>query len=716
MFSKSRADTLPPHRPYDCAIELLPGTCPPRGRLFSLSAPERSAMDDYICKALENGFIRPSTSPAGAGGFFVGKKDGGLCPCIDYRGLNNITVKNRYPLPLMATAFELLQGATIFTKLDLRNAYHLVRIREGDEWKTAFNTPTGHYEYQVMPFGLANAPAVFQALINDVLREMLNKCVFVYLDDILIFSQSYEDHVQHVRQVLSRLLFNDLFVKLEKSEFHSTTVSFLGFILSCGSVQMDPSKVCAVLEWPHPDSLKQVQRFLGFANFYRRFIRGFSSIAEPLTALTRRSGTPFQWTEKANQAFKRLKQLFTSTPILTLPDPELPFIIEVDASDVGVGAVLSQRATRYNKLHPCAFFSRRLTAAEKNYDIGNRELLAVKLALEEWRHWLEGAKHPFVIWTDHKNLIYIQGAKRLNPRQARWALFFNRFDFVLSYRPGSKNIKPDALSRQFEFQEEEDRSEPIIPRYRVLAGIQWDLETAVRKAQIHQPDPGNGPSGRLFVPNTIRSEVLQWGHAAPSSGHPGVLRTLRRIQSKFWWPNMGTDVRRMVAACSTCTRNKEPRDLPQGKLHPLPIPRRPWSHISMDFVSGLPNSQGNTVILVVVDRFSKACHLIPASKIPTAGQTAELLMQHVFRIHGFPQDMVSDRGSQFTSRFWKAFGRLIGSTISLSSGFHPQSNGQTERVNQEIEKTLRCLVSNNPSTWSSQLVWAEFAHNTLHHS
>ncbi len=207
-------------------------------------------MDDYICKALENGFIRPSTSPAGAGVFFVGKKDGGLRPCIDYRGLNNITVKNRYPLPLMATAFELLQGATIFTKLDLRNAYHLVRIREGDEWKTAFNTPTGHYEYQVMPFGLANAPAVFQALINDVLREMLNKCVFVYLDDILIFSQSYEDHVQHVRQVLSRLLFNNLFVKLEKSEFHSTTVSFLGFILSCGSVQMDPARF--VQSWSGP--------------------------------------------------------------------------------------------------------------------------------------------------------------------------------------------------------------------------------------------------------------------------------------------------------------------------------------------------------------------------------------------------------------------------------------------------------------------------------
>ncbi len=188
----------------------------------------------------------------------MGKKNGGLRPCIDYRGLNNITVKNRYPLPLMATAFELLQGTTIFTKLDFRNAYHLVRIREGGEWKTAFNTPIGHYEYQVMPFGLANAPGVFQALINDVLREIINKCMFVYLDDILIFSQIYEDHVQHVWQVFSCVLLNNLFVKLEKSEFHSTIVSFLGFILSCASAQMDPSKVRVVLEWPHPDSLKQV--------------------------------------------------------------------------------------------------------------------------------------------------------------------------------------------------------------------------------------------------------------------------------------------------------------------------------------------------------------------------------------------------------------------------------------------------------------------------
>lgn len=424
VFSKVQAATLPPHRSYDCAIELMPGTCPPRGRLFSLSGPERLAMDKYLKEALDNGFIRPSTSPAGGGFFFVEKKDGSLRPCIDYRGLNNITIKNRYPLPLMTTAFEILQGATIFTKLDLRNAYHLVRIREGDEWKTAFNTPTGHYEYQVMPFGLVNAPAVFQAFINDVLREMLNIFVFVYLDDILIFSRNLQEHIQHVRQVLTQLLKHKLFVKLEKSEFHVPAVSFLGFHVSKGSLQMDPGKIRAVLDWPRPTSVKQVQRFLGFSNFYRRFISNFSSIAEPLSSLTRKSNRPFMWTSDADHAFNTLKQRFTSAPILTLPDPELPFVLEVDASDVGVGAVLSQKCKSDSKLHPCAFFSRRLTPTQRNYDIGNRELLAIKMALEEWRHWLEGAKHPFLIWTDHQNLTYIRDAKRLNSRQARWALFF----------------------------------------------------------------------------------------------------------------------------------------------------------------------------------------------------------------------------------------------------------------------------------------------------
>lgn len=715
VFSKQKASVLPPHRPYDCAIELMPGQCPPRGRVFSLSPPEQTAMETYIMEGLKAGIIRSSTSPAGAGFFFVGKKDGGLRPCIDYRALNKVTIRNRYPLPLMATAFELLQKATIFSKLDLRNAYHLVRIKQGDEWKTAFNTPTGHYEYLVMPFGLTNAPAVFQALINDVLREMLNKFVFVYLDDILIFSSSLQEHESHVRKVLRRLQENHLFVKPEKCEFHTTEVLFLGFIIKPGQVQMDPKKVQAVLDWPAPTSVKEVQRFIGFANFYRKFVQNFSSVVAPLTALTKVGSARISWNPEAEAAFRELKRRFTSAPILTIPNPELPFVVEVDASDVGVGAVLSQRG-KDNCLHPCAFLSHRLSSCERNYHVGDRELLAVKLALEEWRHWLEGAKHPFQVLTDHKNLEYIQQAKRLTPRQARWSLFFNRFDFVLSYRSGSKNLKPDALSRIYSNTPRERNPEAIIPQSKILAPLRWGFESAIRKAQIQDPDPGGGPTNRLYVPKAVRSQVLQWAHSSRLTCHPGISRTLDFLQRRFWWPTAKKDVISLVRACPVCNRGKTSHLPPQGLLHPLPIPHRPWSHLSMDFITGLPPSHGNTVILVIVDRFSKAARFIPLPKLPSAKETADLITSHVFRVFGIPQDIVSDRGPQFTSRFWRSFCQSLGASISLSSGFHPESNGQTERINQSLETTLRCMVGHNPSSWSSYLLWAEYAHNTLRSS
>ncbi len=715
VFSKSRATSLPPHRSYDCTIDLLPGTCPTRGRIFSLSPPERIAMDTYIKESLAAGIIRASTSPAGAGFFFVGKKDGELRPCIDYRALNKITVRNRYPLPLMASAFELLQGASIFSKLDLRNAYHLVRIQQGDEWKTAFNTPTGHYEYLVMPFGLTNALAVFQALINDVLRDMLNKLVFVYLDDIFVFSRSFEEHEGHVSAVLQRLLNNHLYVKPEKCDFHVTHAQFLGFIITPGHVEMDPKKVEAVLKWPTPTTVKEVQRFIGFANFYRRFIKNFSSVAAPLTALTKGGVTKICWSSEAEGAFRDLKRRFTSTPILSVPDPERPFVVEVDASDVGVGAILSQRGEDC-RMHPCAFMSRRLSEAERNYHVGDRELLAVKLALEEWRHWLEGTQHPFQVLTDHKNLEYLQQAKRLNPRQARWSLFFNRFQFLLSYRPGTKNVKPDALSRAYSPESQEKSLEVIIPKARIVAPLRWELEREIREAQAQEPDPGGGSPGRLYIPRSVRARVLQWGHDSPLTCHPGIARTLDFLQRWFWWHSIKEDVRSFVEACPVRCQGKSKRQLPLGLLHPLPIPHRPWSHISLDFITGLPPSQGNSVILVIVDRFSKAAQFIPLPKLPSAKETATLLMNHVFRVFGIPQDVVSDRGPQFSSRFWGAFCKLVGLSASLSSGFHPESNGQTERVNQDLETTLRCMVANNPTSWSTFIVWAEYAHNTLRSS
>ncbi len=295
-FSKTKASQLPPHRSNDCAIELQPNSHPPRGWVFPLSQPESEAMRSYIEEELAKGFIRLSTSPASAGFFFVKKKDGGLRPCIDYRSLNDLTVKFRYPLPLVPAALEQLRTAKYFTKLDLRNAYNLIRIREGDEWKTAFSTTSGHYEYLVMPFGLVNSPSVFQAFVNDVFRDMLNCWVIVYIDDILIYSDSYEDHVKQVRSVLQRLLTHQLYAKIEKCEFHQTTVSFLGYVISSGGVAMEDKKVQAVIDWPQPVTLKELQRFLGFANFYRRFIRNFSTVAAPMTSMLKRGRQRLVWT------------------------------------------------------------------------------------------------------------------------------------------------------------------------------------------------------------------------------------------------------------------------------------------------------------------------------------------------------------------------------------------------------------------------------------
>ncbi|KAI2660465.1 Transposon Tf2-6 polyprotein [Labeo rohita] len=659
-FSRQGATQLPPHRPGDCAIDLIPGAAPPRGRIFPLSQAESAAMNTYIQEELAKGFIRPSTSPASVGFFFVKKKDGGLRPCIDYRALNDLTIKYRYPLPLVPSALEQLRSAKIFTKLDLRSAYNLIRIRSGDEWKTAFSTTSGHYEYLVMPFGLANSPSYFQAFVNEVFRDMLNRWVIVYIDDILIYANSYSEHVTHVRATLQRLISHQLYAKEEKCEFHLDKISFLGYIIE--GVAMDERKVNSVLNWPRPTTLKELQRFLGFSNFYRRFIRNFSSVAAPLTTM----------------AFDELRRRFTTAPILHHPDPDRPFIVEVDASSTGVGAVLSQRQGEPAKMFPCAFYSHKLSPAERNYDVGNRELLAIKLALEEWRHWLEGAKHSFIVLTDHKNLEYLRLAKLLNHRQACWALFFSRFDFSVTYRPGSQNTKADALSRLHKPDLPICNPEPILPPSMILAPVTWDIMTEISEAQVQDPVPTECPPNLVYVPLALRPRVLAKVHNTPSSGHPGIEATLQLLGNRFWWPGQRTDTIQFISRCAVCNISKVPHRLPAGLLQPLPVPQRPWSHIAIDFVTDLPPSNGYTTILSIIDRFSKACRFIPLTKLPTAMETAELLCNCVFRLYGLPEDIVSDRGPQFSSRLWSSFFSLLGVNVSLTSGYHPQANVSTE--------------------------------------
>lgn len=439
---------------------------------------------------------------------------------MDYRELNRITLKNRYPLPLIPELLQRLRSATIFTKLDLRGAYNLIRIRKGDEWKTAFRMRFGHFEYLVMPFGLCNAPATFQHFVNNIFRDFLDLFMIVYLDDILIFSVSLELHRDHVKQVLLRLRQNGLYAKAEKCEFERQTIHFLRLVISTGGMAMDPQKVAAIMSWLPPVDKKGVQRFIGFSNFYRKFIKNFSGIIMPITQLTKKQNR-FQWTEVAQAAFDKLKRLFTSAPVLKHPDPALPYILEVDASESAVGAILSQRQGPKALMHPVAFFSKKLGPSERNYDVGDRELLAIKSALEEWRYLLEGATHPILIFTDHKNLEYLRTAKRLRPRQARWALFFSRFSFHITYRPGSKNVKPDALSRMFTEIEVPPQTDTILQAGNCLL-TQNDLMTQIRQASrrislppdmnLQEDDGLYWQGNKIFVPQNLRTTILQVCH------------------------------------------------------------------------------------------------------------------------------------------------------------------------------------------------------------
>uniref|UniRef100_A0A4W5R815 Gypsy retrotransposon integrase-like protein 1 n=1 Tax=Hucho hucho TaxID=62062 RepID=A0A4W5R815_9TELE len=425
-----------------------------------------------------------------------------------------------------------------------------------------------------MPYELMNAPSVFQSFVDKIFRDLHGQGVVVYIDDILIYSTTRAEHVSLVRRVLGRLLEHDLYVKAEKCLFFQQTVSFLGYRISTSGLEMESDCIAAVRNWPTPTTVKKVQRFLGFANYYRRFILGFGQVAAPITSLLKEGPVRLQWSAEVDRAFGHLRALFTSAPVLAHPDPSLAFIVEVDASEAGIGAVLSQRSGTPPKLRPCAFFSKKLSPAERNYDVVARELLAVVKALKAWRHWLKGAKHPFLIWTDHHNLEYIRAARRLNSRQARWAMFFTRFVFTLSYRPGSHNGKADALSWLYDSEERPMDQTPILPASCLVAPVVWELDADIEQdGTLGRARSPQCPVGRLYVPFAVRDQLIYWTHTSPSSGHPGIGRTVRCLTGKYWWPTLAKDVRVYVSSCSVCAQCKAPRHLPRGKLHPLPVPQ-----------------------------------------------------------------------------------------------------------------------------------------------
>ncbi|GJV09006.1 putative reverse transcriptase domain-containing protein [Tanacetum coccineum] len=430
---------LPSQRQVEFCIDLVPGVTPVAKSPYRLAPLEMQELFGQLQELQDKGFIRPSHSPWGEPMLFVKKNDGSLRMCIDYRELNKLMIKNRYPLPMIDDLFDQLQGSRYFSKIDLRSGYHQLRVHEDDISKTAFRTRYGHFEFTVMPFRLTNTPAVFMDLMNRVYKPYLDKFVIVFIDDILFYSKTKEDHEVHLGLVLELLRKEKLYAKFSKCEFWLQEVHFLGHVVNQNGIHVDPSKIEAVKNWKTPTTPSEIRSFLGLAGYYRRFIANFSKIAKPLTSLTQKN-QKYVWGVEQEEAFQTLKNNLCDAPILTLPDGVEDFVVYCDASNQGLGCVLMQRGK------VIAYASRQLKTHEKNYTTHDLELGAVVFALKTWRHYLYGTKS--VIYTDHKSLQHIFDQKELNMRQRRWIELFSDYECEIRYHPGKVNVMADALSRK----------------------------------------------------------------------------------------------------------------------------------------------------------------------------------------------------------------------------------------------------------------------------
>ncbi|SJL10435.1 uncharacterized protein ARMOST_13821 [Armillaria ostoyae] len=740
LFSKENFDELPERKPWDHAIELVPNAkstldC----KVYPLNRNEQEQLDKFLDENLDSGRIKESKSPFASPFFFVKKKDGTLRPVQDYRKLNEMTIKNRYPLPLISELIDKLQGAKYFIKLDVRWGYNNVRIKEGDEHKAAFRTNRGLFEPTVMFFGLTNSPATFQWMMNDIFKDLISEGkVTIYLDDILIFTKDLDEHRRIVRRVLQKLRENKLFLKAEKCEFEVLETEYLGVIISEGQVRMDPVKLAGIAEWPTPTKKKELQSFLGFTNFYRKFIKNYSKVVRALTQLT--GNAEWTWGAAQNQAFQQLKKQMAEDVILAIPNRTGRFRVEADASNGAIGAVLSQE--QEDRWRPVAFMSKALTATERNYEIYDKELLAIMLALSEWRHYLMGALEDVEIWTDHQNLQYFRKPQKLNRRQARWVTELAEYHFILKHKPGTANVKADLLSRRSDHDQGEDDNGDITvlspEHFRAMimptpSEIHERVRTATRQKELW--DKGIAASlehergitekdgilyydNRTYVPrhSALRGEIIAQSHDHITAGHPGIAKTRELVQREYWWPKIQKDIEAYVKGCETCQRTKSNTQAKSAPLHPNAIPTEPWTHVSVDMVTGLPDSNGHDALLVVVDRFSKAIILVPCNVELSAAGWARTLRDHVYAHHGMPQVVISDRGPQFVSAFMKELYRMLDITQNASTAFHPQTDGQTERVNQEVEKYLRIFINYHQNDWADWLPLAEFAHNNRAHS
>jgi hypothetical protein len=751
VFLAKNASDLPPSRSSDLEIRLKDPLIVPKNQpIYQLSLKEQKTLKDWIAENLKKGFIRESKSNYAAPIFFVPKKDGSLRPCIDYRDLNQNTVLDMHPLPLISQLMDQLVGSTIFTKLDLRGAYNLVRIKSGDEYKAAFRCKDGHFEPLVVQFGLTNAPACFQRFMHTIFKDHLDQFVIIYLDDILIYSRDLNSHMEHVSTVLELLQHNHLSVKGSKCLFHVKSLPFLGYILSDKGISMDPDKIKAINDFPEPKSLSQLRSLLGMANFYRGFIPHFSEKVKTLTDLTKKG--MFKWTTEAASAMAVLKKSLAKDVMLQYPNQTKQFHLDTDASDHTIGAVLSQRDMN-ELLRPVAFYSRKLSSAEMNYSVYDKELLSIVESLIYWRHYLVSPHTHTEIRTDHKNLLYFKHPQLLKPRHARWMEILQQFPFRISHIKGTNNSVADALTRaNIGEPDKKSRNQLVMlpadkwatnaittqdscpdwpEEIRIyLETDQWgrNLDSEHLKFLKEQEKHFELKAGklyfkdskrlRLYVPKSERSYILKRYHEY--LGHLATQSILPLISRHWFWPTLADDLKEYIKKCPVCQLNK---GLPPGvkdnlsqPIRPIPPVALPFERWGLDFIQNLPETKaGNRHIITAID-YATRWPIAKAVPNMTKEAVIQFIYENIIINYGVPIEIVTDRGKSFLAEAVESYNSRVGITHLASTPYHPETNGMVERMHATLGHAITTMANSRRDRWDEFLNQALFTLRVREHS
>lgn len=714
---------------------------PIKQRYYNVSPARQKLINEELDRMLALGVVEPSQSAWSSPIMLLDKPDGSKRFVVDFRAVNAVSRKDAYPLPQVTTILDRLRDARYLSSLDIKSAYWQIELEETSKEKTAFAIPgRGLYQFVTMPFGLCGAPATWQRFVDSVLGADLEPNVFVYLDDIIVVTSTFEKHVEVVAEIFKRIRAAKLTLNKEKCKFCRPELKYLGYVVSADGLRVDPEKIKAIVDIPVPRSQKEVRQFTGMASWYRRFISNFATRIHPLTSLLRRR-SQFEWSAEAENAFQDIKSCLITAPILSCPDFTKVFTISCDASGIGVGAVLSQEYAQGEGV--VAYASRTLTRQEQKFSATERECLAVIFAVEKFRPYVEGTE--FTVITDHYSLLWLNNLRDPTGRLGRWALRLQAYKFKLVHRKGQDNVVPDLLSRTTpatsaeptyleETQEPEKETlqcdaidlpqdvkdkwyNGMVENVRKSPRLypQWKLEDNKLWKKMLDIEPMlEEEEWKLVVPKDIRSATLIECHDEPTAGHQGVLKTYKRLQHRYYWPKMRKDVAKYVARCQVCQRTKYDQQRPAGVMGDRRGVNSPWKMIAADLMGPLPRSlKGYKYLLVVTDTFTKYSILQPLRSA-----TANLVSQHiendVFMVYGVPDYIICDNGSEFIGKPMTTLAKQYKTKILLNARRHPQAN-PAERVNRDIVSMLRAYVTDNHRDWDKHIQKIGFALRTAHH-